>query len=148
MVIKGLARALATDFTYTRLSRTFFLKGFKRLLKKFWDLKTAGQFLEWTRSRDEKPFTFQRLSLHRRFCLHFLSFPKLSEGTGGHSCLDATELCDAGQAGQPGGDGARYCGHHRPGLIRTPGLPLLHRPPTLHPWGAGSLNEAGKAGAA
>ena len=63
-------------------------------------------------------------------------------------CLDATELCDAGQAGQPGGDGARYCGHHRPGLIRTPGLPLLHRPPTLHPWGAGSLNEAGKAGAA
>lgn len=84
MVTKELAHALATDFIYTRLSRTFFLKGFKRFLKKFWDLKTEGQFLEWMRSRDEKTFTFQRLSLHRRFCLHFLSFPK-REGTGGHS---------------------------------------------------------------
>lgn len=84
MVIKELARALPTDFIYTRLSRTFFRKGFKRFLKKFWDLKTAGQFSEWTRSHEEKPFTFQRLSLHRRFCLHLLNFPK-REGTGGHS---------------------------------------------------------------
>ena len=33
MVMKELACALPTDFIYTRLSRTFFRKGFKRFLK-------------------------------------------------------------------------------------------------------------------